>query len=89
MDLFFFHASPSNGRVATAGECKCQPVLPVNYAATKLIVCLVHTKKMPRLAIDGPIVSTQMQSSFFSQARLDAGKRMNDETTLSTKEYDF
>lgn len=67
-----FYPSPLNGRVATAGECKCHPVLPVNYAATKLIVCLVHTKKMPRLAIDGPIVSTQMQSSFFSQTRLDA-----------------
>lgn len=67
---FLFHPSLPNGRVATAGECKCHPVLPVNYTTTKLIVCLVHTRKMPRSAIDGSIVSAQMQRFLFSQSRL-------------------
>lgn len=36
--------------VATAGERECHPVLPVNYAATKLIVCLVRIAKKKKRA---------------------------------------
>lgn len=78
-----FQPGPPNSRVATAGECECHPVLPVNYTVTKLIVCLVHTKKNARLAIDGSIVSTQMQSSFSHRLDLMLIKHVNDESTLS------
>lgn len=53
-------------RVATAGECKCHPALPVNYSATKQIVCLVHTERMRRSVTDEPIVSTQMLVLFLT-----------------------
>lgn len=68
MDLIPFHPGSPNGRVATAGECKCQPVLPVNYTATKLIVCLVHIEKKEKMQVwllMGLLFSTQMQSSSF------------------------
>lgn len=38
---------------------------------------------MPGLAIDGPIVSAQMQSSFSHRLDLTLIKLVNDETTLS------
>lgn len=62
-----FHPGPPNGRVATAGECKWQPVLPVNYTATKLIVCLVHTKKDARLAVDGGLLFQHRCKVLFSR----------------------
>lgn len=66
--FFFFTPGSPNGRVATAGECKCHPVLPVNYTATKLIVCLVHSKKDAALAIDWPFVSRTDAALSFSHS---------------------
>lgn len=67
LSFFFIPGSPI-GRVATAGECKCHPVLPVNYTATKLIVCLVHSKKDAALAIDWPFVSHTDAALSFSHS---------------------
>lgn len=62
--LLSYPDSP-NGRVATAGECKYHPVLPVNYTTKKLIVRRGAHLKDARLPLDGPIVSTQMQKFGF------------------------
>lgn len=50
--LLSYPGSP-NGRVATAGECKYHPVLPVNYTTKKLIVRGGAHLRDVRLPVDG------------------------------------